>query len=104
MPYLGVIEKHQNQGSSSAKNPFNVTYVFVLAQNLGPISQKRAHFIISSSKVAIHLNTQNERLSTSCQKVVIIDHFWVVRVVTVTVPLLTTLRAKFGPKAATTNF
>ncbi len=32
--------------------------------------------------------TQNSRLSTSCQKVVIIDHFWVVRVVTVTVPFL----------------
>ncbi len=38
--------------------------------------------------------TQNTRLSTNCQKVVIIDHFWVVRVVTVTVPFLTTLRAK----------
>ena len=45
--------------------------------------------------------TQNKRLSTSCQKVVIIDHFWVVRVVTVTVPFLTTLRAKLGPKVVT---
>ncbi len=33
--------------------------------------------------------TQNARLSKSCQKEVIIDHFWVVRVVTVTVPFLT---------------
>ena len=46
-------------------------------------------------------HTQNKRLSTSCQKVVIIDHFWVVRVVTVTVPFLTTLRAKLGPKVVT---
>ena len=39
------------------------------------------------------IHTQNTRLSTSCQKVVIIDHFWVVRVVTVTAPFLTTLRS-----------
>ncbi len=45
--------------------------------------------------------TQNTRLSTSCQKVVIIDHFWVARVVRVTVPFLTTLRAKLGPKVVT---
>ena len=45
--------------------------------------------------------TQNTRLSTNCQKVVIIDHFWVVRVVTVMVPFLTTLRAKLGPKVVT---
>ena len=37
--------------------------------------------------------TQNARLSTSCQKVVILDHFWVVGVVTVMVPFLTNLRA-----------
>ena len=45
--------------------------------------------------------TQNTRLSTSCQKIVIIDHFWIVRVVTVTVPFLTTLREKLGQKVVT---
>ena len=44
------------------------------------------------------LYTQNARLSTSSQKVVIIDHFWVV---TLTVPFLTTLRQSLGQKAIT---
>ncbi len=56
------------------------------------------HFKVLGSFIYMNyvcpISTQNARLSTSCQKVVIIDNCRVVRVVTVTVPFLTTLRAK----------
>ncbi len=37
-------------------------------------------------------------IGTMWFNIVIIDHFWVVRNVTVTLPFLTTLRAKLGPE------
>ncbi len=92
--------------SCEAGNKLRLGWIYVSLPMYPPVLPIRriSHHPISQlcptcCKSLQEFHTQNKRLSTSCQKVVIIDNFWVVRVVIVAVPFLTILRAKFLPKS-----